>query len=654
MSSLRSVISAAWLACCALALGVTIVVAAGAPPQQQRPFRLSDQQVEQIMRAVERRSETFRTSLDAALDRGRLDGTQTEDEINRLVSEFTGATDNLRERFNNRRSVAGDVENVLNRAGGIDAFVRRNRLTVRAQNDWTALKTDLDRLANAYEVSWNWTTQGGSTGVAGRPYRLNDTQVEAIINRVEQRAGDFRRSADQALDQSRLDGTRTEDELNDFLKSFETSTDRLRERFNNRRSVAADVENVLDQAVQLDRFMQRNSLMSRAARDWSLLKSQLDELARAYNVAPRWSNGNADYPSNSSNIGGRLTGTYRLDAARSDDPRAIGERATRDLPINARERVMNLLMRRLESPNALAIDQRNRTVTIASSRAAQTTFEADGRERVEQLPNGRTSRVSATLRGDALEVSSAGDRATDFTVTFTPVDNGRRLQITRRVTTDRLNEPVVIQSYYDRTDNVAQWSVYDGGTLFPDSSSDTATNSGEFTVPDGTSLVAVLDNDLTTKQSRDGDRFTMRVRDPARYDGAVIEGYVSGLQSGGRVTGRSQMTLNFERIRLRDGRTYKFAGLVEKVLTPTGENVAVDNEGAVQEGDSQSQRTIQRTAIGSAIGAVIGAIAGGGKGAAIGAVVGAGAGAGSVYVQGRDELDLLKGSELTVRASAPR
>ncbi|MEJ7615416.1 MAG: YMGG-like glycine zipper-containing protein [Pyrinomonadaceae bacterium] len=144
------------------------------------------------------------------------------------------------------------------------------------------------------------------------------------------------------------------------------------------------------------------------------------------------------------------------------------------------------------------------------------------------------------------------------------------------------------------------------------------------------------------------------MRDPAQYDGAVIEGYISGLKSSGRVTGRSQMTLNFERIRLRNGRTYKFAGLVENVRTPSGENVKVDNEGAVQQGDSQSERTVERAAIGSAIGAVIGAIAGGGKGAAIGAVIGGGAGAGSVYAQGRDELDLLSGSELTIRASAPR
>jgi outer membrane lipoprotein SlyB len=48
------------------------------------------------------------------------------------------------------------------------------------------------------------------------------------------------------------------------------------------------------------------------------------------------------------------------------------------------------------------------------------------------------------------------------------------------------------------------------------------------------------------------------------------------------------------------------------------------------------------------------AIVGGGKGAAIGAAVGAGAGAGAVYVQGREDLDLMSGAEFTIRASAHR
>jgi hypothetical protein len=66
------------------------------------------------------------------------------------------------------------------------------------------------------------------------------------------------------------------------------------------------------------------------------------------------------------------------------------------------------------------------------------------------------------------------------------------------------------------------------------------------------------------------------------------------------------------------------------------------------EGDSQTTRTVQRGAIGAGIGAVIGAITGGGDGAAIGAAIGAGGGAGTVIIQGRDQLDLPRGTELTI------
>ena len=86
--------------------------------------------------------------------------------------------------------------------------------------------------------------------------------------------------------------------------------------------------------------------------------------------------------------------------------------------------------------------------------------------------------------------------------------------------------------------------------------------------------------------------------------------------------------------------------------TSNGETVNVDNEGSVRD-NNQTTKTEERAAIGTAVGAIIGALAGGGKGAAIGAVVGAGAGAGSVYAQGRDDLNMSRGTEVSIRASAP-
>ncbi|MDT4895963.1 MAG: hypothetical protein QOH25_1040 [Acidobacteriota bacterium] len=494
-----------------------------------------------------------------------------------------------------------------------------------------------------------------------RTNRATNQQVRQLIVRIENRTDVFRSSLDARLDRSRINNTNAEDDINRLVADFESATNQLRDRFNSRQAVSADVQSVLNQAALIDSFMRRNRLGARAERDWASLRVDLNELARLYDVSWRWDNGTTtptnNYPSNNypqtNTASNRLTGTYRLDATRSDDARAIADRATRTLPYRNRQRTLDALTARLESPTTLAIDRRGRSVTIASSRAQQFTFEANGLENVETGASGRTVRVRSVLNGDQLVVTSTGDRNSDFSVTFDPIENGRRLRVTRRISDINLTTPVVVESIYDKTSDIAQLDLYNSGPGYSGTGTATISTSGDFIVPDGTQITAVLNNNLTTRDTRENDRFTMTVRSPNQYEGATINGYITGINRSGRISGRSEMTLNFESISLRNGQTYRFAGIPESVRTANGDTIRVDNEGSVRD-DNRTTTTAQRAGIGGAVGAIIGAIAGGGKGAAIGAIVGAGAGAGSVYIQGKDDLELMSGTEVTLRASGPR
>ena len=493
-----------------------------------------------------------------------------------------------------------------------------------------------------------------------RTNRATNQQIRQLIVRIENRTDVFRSSLDARLDRSRINNTNAEDDINRMVADFENATNQLRDRFNSRQAVAADVENVLRQATYIDSFMRRNRLGARPERDWASLRVDLNELARLYNVAWRWdttTNPTTNYPSNNypqvNTASNRLTGTYRLDATRSNDARAIADRATRSLPYRNRQRTLDALTARLESPTTLAIDRRGRSVTIASSRAQQFTFEANGLETVETGASGRTVRVRSVLNGDQLVVTSTGDRNSDFSVTFDPIENGRRLRVTRRISDINLTTPVVVESIYDKTSDVAQLDIYNSGPGYSGTGTGAISTNGDFIVADGTQIVAVLNNDLSTQATRENDRFTMTVRDPNQYEGATINGYITGVNRSGRISGRSEMTLNFESITLRNGQTYRFSGIPESVRTANGDTIRVDNEGSVRD-NNRTTTTAQRAGIGGAVGAIIGAIAGGGKGAAIGAIVGAGAGAGSVYIQGKDDLELVSGTEVTLRASGPR
>jgi hypothetical protein len=260
-----------------------------------QPYRLNDKEVERILHRIENQANKFRHSLDAALDRSRLNGSNREDDINAFIKTFDEQTKRLHDRFDDHKSVAADVEAVLNSATSIDQFMRRQDLRDRAEKDWSTLKASLDDLATAYNVTWRWEALAPlapATEITGTPvglaYRLSDQEVERMLHRIEDQSGKFRGSLDSALDRSRLNDTSREDDINAFIKEFDQAVKRLHDRFDEHKSVAADVQGVLDRAARIDQFMRRRELTEKAQSEWSALRVNLDQLAEAYSVAWRW------------------------------------------------------------------------------------------------------------------------------------------------------------------------------------------------------------------------------------------------------------------------------------------------------------------------------------------------------------------------------
>jgi outer membrane lipoprotein SlyB len=168
-------------------------------------------------------------------------------------------------------------------------------------------------------------------------------------------------------------------------------------------------------------------------------------------------------------------------------------------------------------------------------------------------------------------------------------------------------------------------------------------------VPAGTQLRVRLNDTISSKDSRVGDRFTATVVDPSRYDEARVNGHVRSIRKSGRVKGSTTMTLAFDSIRLADGRNGTIRAEVLRVYDSDSAR-EVDEEGRVKSGGRGSQ-TLKRSGIGAVAGAVIGGIAGGGKGAAIGMIVGGAAGAGSIAVKGSKELKIESGTEMLIRVN---
>ncbi len=514
----------------------------------------------------------------------------------------------------------------------------------------------------------------GVAAQADAQTRRNQREIRDIVRSLSSKIDDFRYGLTYQLRNNSADDQEIQDVEND-LKDLQKSVRQFSDNLDQRRENADDVSAILDTAQRIDEYLESNPQNRKLESDWANVQNLLNRLSSNYNVSannnggstnypddnyPTNNNPSNNYPSTRNSFG--LTGTYSLDASRSENTNDILNNSGVSDNDNRED-----LEDKLEAPEQIALDVRGNQVTLASSKAAPVTFTADGTTRTDNS-NGQNIRLRAALRGQELTVSSLGGD-TDYTLTFTSADNGRTLKVTRRITTDYLNQTVFAESVYTKTDSVARLGIGNGngnssdnGTYstndpddrYPNGNVPTATNTrrGVYVVPNGTMITGILDNDIDTKVSQNNDRFRMTVQSPDEFRGATVEGYITGINRSGKVSGRSQITFNFEKITLRNGQTYDFAGYLQNITDTEGKTVKVGTEGEAK-GDSQTKETVKRGGIGAGIGAVIGAIAGGAKGAAIGAIIGGGAGAGSVIVQGKDDLQLKQGSSITVQSSSP-
>jgi hypothetical protein len=508
-----------------------------------------------------------------------------------------------------------------------------------------------------------------SVAIGAQAQRRSDRDVRDAVRSLNSKLDDFESELRYQM-QSSSANVQDLDRISDDVRSLQDRMRDFQENYDRHRENQDDVNAIIEAARQIDRSLQTNPQNRRVQDDWNSARGQIDRLASNYGVTANWSNNDEpmypidkqDPPRNKVlNVG--LSGTYDLDPTKSE---SIDDIVT-DSGLGTDQQ--QDLKEKLEAPTQIAIDIRGTQVTLATSNASPVTFTADGRDKVDNS-NGRSIRLRATLNGDTLTVSSLGGE-TDYTIRFTSVSDGRGMKVSRRITTDYLNQTVMAESFYNKTDQVARLGIPAGGNVssndpnggysdndqngnpsYGGSPRTAAPRSGNFVVPDGTMITGRLENEITTKVSQNNDRFRMTVQSPNEFRGATIEGYISGVGRSGKVSGQSNVTFNFEKITLRNGQSYDFAGFLQSIKDQNGKSVNVDNEGTAR-GGNQTKETAKRGGIGGGIGAVIGAIAGGAKGAAIGAIIGAGGGAGSVAVQGKDDIQLLPGTTITVQASSP-
>ena len=172
-----------------------------------------------------------------------------------------------------------------------------------------------------------------------------------------------------------------------------------------------------------------------------------------------------------------------------------------------------------------------------------------------------------------------------------------------------------------------------------------------YTVAADTVIRVRMNEQLTSRNARVGDRFSTTVEEPVYANGGT-EVIPTGSKVWGRVSSvtRAQrrkagtITVAFNSVELPNGRSYPINGSLSSLQA---DDVNADNEGSVKGRDNDKRNAIFIGG-GAATGAIIGAIAGGGKGAGIGAIIGGALGTGARVYEKEEDADVKSGTEFGV------
>ena len=119
----------------------------------------SQESTTSLIKQLKEDTERFSKSVDKALDRSSIDGSQLEDEINRYVKSFEEQIGTLQGDWEEKRDTTkASAEELMVRGRTINNFLNKHtdRFKSAVHTEWKSVKLDIGRIAKANNLEVKW------------------------------------------------------------------------------------------------------------------------------------------------------------------------------------------------------------------------------------------------------------------------------------------------------------------------------------------------------------------------------------------------------------------------------------------------------------------------------------------------------------------
>ncbi len=127
-----------------------LLSAAIAAPSARAQARISDKDLEALMKNLRDDAKSFRPGFDSALKKSSIRKTSQEKDARNLAARFEKQTDNMLNRFKRTRKADAELSSVRASAAQLDSLVRTLNLGAHVSSRWDKIQTELQRVSSAF------------------------------------------------------------------------------------------------------------------------------------------------------------------------------------------------------------------------------------------------------------------------------------------------------------------------------------------------------------------------------------------------------------------------------------------------------------------------------------------------------------------------
>jgi hypothetical protein len=240
---------------------------------QEPAARMSDKAVEQLVDDIEDQQKKFARALDSSFKRSVARGPGGEIEVQGYLDDFKEDINRFSDRFDGNYSASAEVEDLLERADMMNAYIHANP-SVKGANEWDVLGSSLQQLAAVY---------GTTFPLPDDPVirRIGDGELEDAASATGKFARHFRgavRNETRRLDELEDPSAKLEDEIS----SLEDVSKTLASRIRRDKPASAEARQLLDTVGKIEALLATPGMPLTLTAAWGTGSKDVEKIAQAF------------------------------------------------------------------------------------------------------------------------------------------------------------------------------------------------------------------------------------------------------------------------------------------------------------------------------------------------------------------------------------